>query len=101
VVGLVFYDPLLLFVVFLVAVWLAAKLVLGGDGWAAMVVLAIVFAFLLPGMGYLMAVDAWAGLAALVVAVGAAQWLFKATLAESIGVVAVAWLVGSLLAWGF
>ncbi len=95
------YDPFLLFIVFLVAAWEAAKLVLGGNGWTAVVVLAVIFAFLLPSMGYLMAVDVWAGLAVLVVVVGAAQWLFKATVAESIGVVAVAWLVGSLLVWGF
>lgn len=96
-----FYDPLMLFAVFVIAVWIAAKLVLGGDGWAAIIILAVIFALLMPGLGYMLNQDIWTGLAVLVVAVGAAQWLFKASIVESIGVVAVAWLAGSFLVWGF
>jgi len=97
----VFYDPLMMFAIFLVAVWLAAKFVAGGDGLLSIIAIAGLFAFILPATGYLVAQDIWGGLALLVVAVVAAQWAFKTTLAESAGVVAVAWLVGAFLTWGF
>ena len=95
------FDPLTLFVVFLIGVWLATKLVTGGEAWIALIAAAAVFAFVLPSAGYMIAQDATMALLVLALAVGCAQWLFKATILESAAVVAVTWLAVSLLVGGF